>query len=648
MSATVVIIGEGVLADRVTSELSQKHKTIRQYDFSEEIIHGSKLALVLHDTWHPSIHLKAEEVFKNKGIPWLRAFVSFGEGIIGPLVRPGIPGCSQCADKRRLFAGRDRKETWKLWQSFYCNDGISFDAWASATGLLQMVHILVAETQEVLKEGRAKTDGQIILSNLITLESTNHFILPDSTCNVCSVELPADIAELARISLQTSLKLSSNNYRTRKLNDLSQVLIKEYLDDRAGFINSKMYDLVSPFANVSVNLPSLTEDEKTGGRSNNYKISELTAILEGLERYCGMAPHGKRTLVYDSFSNLKDIALNPINLGIHSNEQYRINNFPFKPFNPECRMNWVWGYSFLHENPILVPEHLAYYSTGFAHPIVFESSNGCALGGSLEEAIFYGILEVIERDSFLMTWYAKLPLSQLDPHSSNDQEMLLMLNRLREVAGFDVYLFNSTMENGVPSIWAIAKNRKLEGVNIICAAGSHLDPVKAVKGAIHELSSMIFSLNKKFKTNRQKYIGMLSNSLLVQQMEDHALLYGLPQAENRLHFLLNRNVPLRTFSEEFKYMMNNQDLTDDLKYILDIFRQLNLDVIVVNQTTPETIRNGLYCVKVFIPGMLPMTFGHQFKRLNGLDRVLNVPMKLGFTKRPLTHAELNPYPHPFP
>jgi ribosomal protein S12 methylthiotransferase accessory factor len=69
---------------------------------------------------------------------------------------------------------------------------------------------------------------------------------------------------------------------------------------------------------------------------------------------------------------------------------------------------------------------------------------------------------------------------------------------------------------------------------------------------------------------------------------------------------------------------------------------------VVDQTTPEMIRNGLHCVKVLIPGMLPMTFGHHLTRLTGLERVLRVPMELGYAKQPLTLEQLNPHPHPFP
>ena len=70
--------------------------------------------------------------------------------------------------------------------------------------------------------------------------------------------------------------------------------------------------------------------------------------------------------------------------------------FPFTEFDPDRPIDWVWGYSFLQERPILVPELLAYYSLGGrSQGFVYETSNGCALGGSLEEAILYGIFEVV-------------------------------------------------------------------------------------------------------------------------------------------------------------------------------------------------------------------------------------------------------------
>ncbi|SDC12114.1 ribosomal protein S12 methylthiotransferase accessory factor [Paenibacillus sp. UNCCL117] len=647
MSAIVAVIGSGQLSNLVCNELLSECEIVRQPDFQAGIPEAVKLALVLHDAWHPAVHREAETVLRQAGAPWLRGFVAWGEGVVGPLVRPDAQGCSQCADTRRLMAGRDRKEMWELQQQLALQGENKRDVWASRTGLLQVAHLLAVEARKVIHGNSGSLEGRILLINMNTLNSSRHFFLSDPMCPVCS-RLPDDSKEAARIALQPNPKISADSYRCRSIEELKSFLAKDYLDSRTGFLNGKMRDLISPFADASVNLPLFGQDEATAGRSHSYADSELTAILESLERYCGMSPRGKRTVIRDSYRNLEADAMNPLQVGVHAKEHYELEGFPFQPFDPDRPMDWVWGYSFLRERPILVPELLSYYSMSCGRGLVFETSNGCALGGSLEEAIFYGMLEAVERDSFLMTWYAELPLPRLDPYSVNDPELHLMIGRLQAVAGFDVHLYNSTMEHGIPSVWAIAKNNKKRGINLLCAAGAHPDPVRAVKSAIHELAGMLLSFEEKFETNRAEYERMLQDPYQVRHMEDHSMLYGLPQAEERLRFLLDENRPLKTFAEEFGPKARHADLTDDLTDLIQALRKVNLDVIVVDQTTPEIARNGLYCVKVLIPGLLPMTFGYHFTRLTGLERVLRVPAELGYRETTLTPQQLNPHPHPFP
>ncbi|OLS40807.1 TOMM precursor leader peptide-binding protein [Bacillus sp. MRMR6] len=648
MSAAMLVVGEGLLADHVCEELSSQYLVFRQIDFGAFVPERIDLALVLDDAWNPIVHQKAEEMFRQTNTPWLRGFVTFGEGVVGPFVQPGTTGCTQCAEMRRTITARDRTELWEIQKRLELSGGLRQEAWASRSGILQMAYLIGAEVQRIMNGNDAYSERKVCLINLKTLKSSWHRFLPVPLCQVCG-QLPDDSPAMARISLQQSPKVTSDSYRCRSLDDLNNVLTKDYLDQRTGLLNDKMVNLVHTFADVSVNLPLFEGDEGTAGRTNSFAVSELTAILEGLERYCGLEPRGKKTVVHDSYNHLKNQALHPIEVGVHAKEQYERPGFPFTEFDPDRQVDWVWGYSFLQERPILVPELLAYYSLGCgSRGFVYETSNGCALGGSLEEAIFYGILEVVERDSFLMTWYAQMSLPRLDTASIEDQELQLMIERMRAVAEYDLYLYNSTMEHGIPSILAIAKNRKEKGMNLICAAGSHLDPVRAVKTAVHELAGMMLSLDEKLETNQEEYVGMLQDSSLVQQMDDHGMLYGLPQAEERLKFLLDDHRPLQSFDKAFKWKSKHLDLTDDLLDILQVFRRLNLDVIVVDQTTPETIRNGLYCVKVLIPGMLPMTFGHHLTRVTGLERVFRVPMELGYSNDPLTAEQLNPHPHPFP
>lgn len=646
MSALILMNGQGLLADFVYDQLSGSYFVKRQ-SIMDEIPEDTKLALVLHDAWHPSVLQTAEERFRTARIPWLRGFVSFGEGIIGPFVRPGNPGCSRCADLRRMIAGPDSREMWELQMRMAAAVSVKQDAWASRSGVSQMAILICNEVHRVLQEKPSNLEDKVFITNLRALTNSSHHFMPDPQCLICS-HLPDDSAEFALISLKSSPKISRDSYRCRSMDELKEVLAEDYLDERTGIMNGKVQDFTLPFADVLVNMPLFGADEGVAGRSNSYEISELTAILEGLERFCGIGPRGKRTVVRESYHQLGNQALNPIRVGLHEKKQYEKPHFPFKPFHPDAPMNWVWGYSFLHERPILVPELLAYYSLGYGEGFVYETSNGCALGGSIEEAIFHAIMEVVERDSFLLTWYAQLPLTRIDLNSAEDKELLLMIDRVREVAGYDLHLYNSTMEHGIPSIWGLAKNRKTKGLNLICAAGANPDPFRAAKSTIYELAGMMSRHGEKLEENRQKYERMLQDPFAVRTMEDHGLLYGLPQAEKRLNFLLDEHRPLRTFAEEFRQAPKNNDLKEDLQDILKRFRRLNLEVIVVDQTSPVTERNGLFCVKVLIPGMLPMTFGQHLTRVKGLERVLKVPMELGFVKGPLSYEQLNPNPHPFP
>ncbi|UOQ45517.1 TOMM precursor leader peptide-binding protein [Halobacillus salinarum] len=637
---SISVAGKGQLAEHVIQQLSPNYQLRRLGPFDQPL-EKDTLLLVLEDHWNPAAHLKAEEAARAYGVPWLRGFVSFGEGVIGPWVDPNTPGCSQCADARKLTAAKDRNDLWHIYHELQHSGQMVHDEWISEAGLTHMAQLITAEVERILSEN---ADETMTLINVKTLETTRHVILPYPECPVCCT-VPDDAPE--KIELQPSMKISPNSYRSKSLRELSKNLEHDYLDSRTGLMNSKLIDFETPFADVIVNLPLMNGDEGTAGRTTTYAVSEMTAILEGLERSCGIAPKGKATVVYDCYNNLKS-ALHPLKVGVHSENQYAKEDFPFTPFSPDQKMHWVWGYSLIAKKTILVPERLAYYSMGCGDGFVFETSNGCALGGSLEEAIFHGIMEVLERDSFLMTWYAKLALPRIDPYSSEDKELTLMLDRMKE-EGYELYLYNASMDHSVPCLFTIVKKTdpNAEGMNLMCAAGASFDPVSAVKSAIFESIGMIKPLNKQFEKNKAEYASMLQNDWLVEKMEDHGMLYALPEAEERLDFLLDQPIQ-QSFAEAFEKKQSHADLTEDLKNLLQEFDQLNLDVIVVDQTSSEISRNGLHCVKVLIPGMLPMTFGHHLRRFTGLSRVLTVPKTLGYFEKDLTPEELNPYPHPFP
>ena len=79
---------------------------------------------------------------------------------------------------------------------------------------------------------------------------------------------------------------------------------------------------------------------------------------------------------------------------------------------------------------------------------------------------------------------------------------------------------------------------------------------------------------------------------------------------------------------------------------LRALQQQDLDAIVVDVTLPEVLQAGLRVVRVVVPGLIPLTFGHRYAAKGG-PRLYTVPVTLGYASRSLAEADLNPAPHPF-
>jgi ribosomal protein S12 methylthiotransferase accessory factor len=354
-----------------------------------------------------------------------------------------------------------------------------------------------------------------------------------------------------------------------------------------------------------------------------------------------MAPGGRRSVVRASFAEVRDTAVDPRTFGLYPPERYTLPGFAFQPFDVDRVCRWVWGYSFARQEPVLVPQRYAYYRAHVDDPddpsFAYEISNGCALGGCLEEAILYGILEVVERDAFLMTWYTRRPAARIDLACAQDRSIPLLAKAIEVDTGYRLLAFDTTMEHGVPSVWAMAVCPPgVDQPALACAAGAHLDPEQAASGALRELGPILADLMERYPDIAERARTMAADPASVLAMDDHSVLYTSREAAPRLDFL-TASTQTRTFTEmESRYRtgaFRHTDLTDDLTELVRRLAAHQLDVVVVDQTTPEHRAGGFRCVKVIVPGLLPMTFGHDNRRTHGLPRL---------------PREVNPHPHPFP
>jgi ribosomal protein S12 methylthiotransferase accessory factor len=607
---------------------------------------GSRVRLAVDDRWH------APPALDRAARPTLHVRRFLGQPFVGPLEEPGRPGCAACAQHRLRFGSATPAEVGALMASGGSGPGLRGTPLTAAT--CQIVAAVVGmELRALAAEEPAMLRDHLFLTD--PLQSAGRFVpfVPYGGCLVCGGS--PDDGTPAPLRLEPALKPAPTRFRAGDAVELADRIEARYVGPGTGMITPPALVPDGVFPLMSASVPTAWSFSETAvGRSHSYHRCRSLAILEGLERYAGWHLGGnRRPSARGSYAALLADAVDPASFGLHEEEAYGQAGFPFHPYSPDTELEWSWAYSLTQDRPRLVPYAIAHYGTarapGSERGFVYENSNGCALGSTLAEAILYGLLEVIERDAFLLMWYARLAAKEIDLASASGTELRLMVGRFCQVTGRELRAFSLPNEAGIPAVCLLTQSRATGAPAQLLAAGAHLDPEQAAISALHELGAVVPGMTRRLQAERPRVMAMLGDPVLVQHMDDHALLGALPEASDRFTFLTDQTGQPGSFRDSFPAApVPALDLRDDLNEVVGRCAREGLDVLVVDHTPPELRDSGLSAVKVIVPGMLPMTFGHAARRTRGLPRLRELPRRLGFLSGPLEADQINPYPHPFP
>src|SRR5205085_9528381 len=99
------------------------------------------------------------------------------------------------------------------------------------------------------------------------------------------------------------------------------------------------------------------------------------------------------------------------------------------PSDHAAILDWTPPWSLTQDRDRLLPTAYAYFGYNH-HPIAqqdgvtarfaYGDSNGCAAGNTIEEAIFQGLLELLERDSVATWWYSRVQRPAVDLESFDE------------------------------------------------------------------------------------------------------------------------------------------------------------------------------------------------------------------------------------
>ncbi|MFD3494426.1 TOMM precursor leader peptide-binding protein [Streptomyces sp. NPDC058690] len=499
-----------------------------------------------------------------------------------------------------------------------------------------------------------RTLPQVTRVDLGTLATATFPLLPEPLCPACVREVP-DTAEAARMVLGPTPKPDPDGYRVRALGSypLPTAALANPVCGALGsdtWINPSS-TTTAPVAGTHFVRGYAGLNEVTwSGQANSYTTSRTLAHLEGLERYAGTHRRRGTSPVVDSYNNLADHALNPADCGLYSPETYTEDHL-ISPFDPDRAIPWVWGHSLRDDRPILVPSRIAHYSAGVeADNFVFECSNGCATGGRLEEAILFGLLELVERDAFLLAWYGRARLNAIDLGTCRSPTVRTMLDRAA-LHGYDVHAFDTRMDVAVPVVTALAVRRDGGHGTLSFSAAAGFDPEGTVEAALSEVLTYIPHLPYQVTDRHAELTAMAQDFTKVLHLKDHAQLYGLPSmiVHAREYLEPTAVLPLDdTFADWQAIRPRTGDLLDDLRLLRNELTAAGHDVIAVDQTTPEQSRMGLHTVSAVVPGLLPLDFGWTRQRALLMPRLRTALKAAGRRTDELPEVEIRAAPHPFP
>jgi len=372
--------------------------------------------------------------------------------------------------------------------------------------------------------------------------------------------------------------------------------------------------------------------------------SKIKAYGEFIERYCAYYTQDEEQpfFVVDSYANLVSqgySCLDPNKLIPFEDHQYNMSGFPYSKYTSDIPITWNKGLNLSTNESILIPAEKVYLSPQYSDCAALHiptMSTGLACGSSLSQATLAAVYEIIERDSFMLTWNAKLPGIRIDVDHINCPDLkAVYAHTTKHLLGEDrLAIFDISRTIGVYTILAFIRNDLPSAVGLVVATASSSSPETAVLKVLEELSQVhSYAYNYHIDSNNEEYRDMHTNE--IDTLVKHMLYYTNCKHNSNIDFIFSSGEKIN-LSEMIDHTCSSPE--KNLAKIIDILSTLNHDLFFVDITRPEFHAIGFKAVKAILPDYLDINRSHNFRHLNNV-RQKNILADLG---RSISDA-----PHPF-
>lgn len=372
--------------------------------------------------------------------------------------------------------------------------------------------------------------------------------------------------------------------------------------------------------------------------------SRVKAIGEFIERYCAVREENEcvEKTLFDSYNNLLEkgvSCIKPETLIQFEDNHYDNPKFAYKQYFDDCFISWIEGTNLVMDEKVWLPIQKVFTCYPFHQKeecYISGISTGLACGSNYYQAVLGGIYEVVERDSFMLTWLLKLPGKCIEvDYVSNEELRALYRHILRYLVGEDqLYIYDISKTEGIYTILTFIRNNLHYAHGLVVAAASHTNPEIALLKALEEVCQIQQLAYYNLISDNVDGVGNLRKED-VDTLVKHCLYYNTGRRSCNIDFISFTKESI-SLSELRSYSTGSEE--NDLEYVLNLFCQKKQMVYVADITKPEISEQGFHVVKAIIPSYFDLETQYCL-RVSKNERLKMFQQE--------SDSEINEEPHPF-
>ncbi|HTX60737.1 MAG TPA: YcaO-related McrA-glycine thioamidation protein [Methanobacterium sp.] len=215
------------------------------------------------------------------------------------------------------------------------------------------------------------------------------------------------------------------------------------------------------------------------GKGATKSQAKASAMMEAFERYSAeISEEDRQNFLKGTYREVEN-AVNPETLIL-----------PPLTYEENTQLDWVKAVEVTDEQGYFIPANAIYHPyIPLEGSILFKSNtNGLASGNRIEEAVYHGITEVVERDAWSIFEAKKEQKKELDCGNIDHPLIRDMLEKFNK-AGIAVKVMDLTADIDITTMAAVADDTVLKDPALLSlGVGTHLNPEVAVIRALTEVA----------------------------------------------------------------------------------------------------------------------------------------------------------------